>query len=347
MPADVFPLSSGDDEQLRRIRVEAEYLANQTEIDRSYLLPNRAEEIGVSEKVLKSAVIAMLRERAERAAAERLEQDREYRRQQEQRVAEQREMDHRRKEEARERDRAKQAEERERRRLAKEAAREKRRVEKQAEHAKQEAERVAFRKSKERAKGLANISQLPVARHEHELKRLAARLGEDAAVLRQEFEEFIGVGGGELSTEKTEPWPDPVNPAEPLQECSAKICKHVVIQEHQLMAAVLWVAHTWLYDHHVPTHSPILAATSAEADSGKSTLVVVVGRMAPRFSLNIEITGPTLYRTVDATKPTVGLDEADDLFHRRSDLRHIVNAGWTRVTCRGSRPTRRNAPGGA
>jgi hypothetical protein len=159
---------------------------------------------------------------------------------------------------------------------------------------------------------------------------LAARLGEDAAVVRQEFEEFIGVGGGELSAERTEPWPDPVNTAELLKESSNRICKHVVTQEHQLTAAVLWGAHAWLYDHAVPTHSPILAATSAEADSGKSTLVVVVGRTAPRFSLNVEITGPTLYRTVDATKPTLALDEADDLFHRRSDLRHIVNGGWTR-----------------
>ena len=79
MRADIFALSSNDDEQLRRIRVEAEYLANQTEIDRSYLLPKRAEEIGVSEKVLKSAVTAVLHERARRIAAKRLEQDREHR----------------------------------------------------------------------------------------------------------------------------------------------------------------------------------------------------------------------------------------------------------------------------
>ena len=74
----------------------------------------------------------------------------------------------------------------------------------------------------------------------------------------------------------------------------------------------------------------MLAATSAEIDSGKSTLVAVAGRMSPRYSLNIEMTGPSLYRTVDATKPMLVLDEADDLFIRKSDLKHIVNAGWTR-----------------
>jgi uncharacterized protein (TIGR02688 family) len=66
---------AGDDGQLRRIRVEAEALANENEVDRSYLLPRRAEEIGVAEKVLRSAVRAVLSERARRVAAGRLEQD--------------------------------------------------------------------------------------------------------------------------------------------------------------------------------------------------------------------------------------------------------------------------------
>ena len=115
-----------------------------------------------------------------------------------------------------------------------------------------------------------------------------------------------------------------------LQELGDKISRYVVMQKHQLIAAQLWTAHTWLYDYQVPIHSPILAATSAEPNSGKSTLVVVVGRASPRFSLNIEPTGPTLYRYVDATKPTIAIQEADHLFTRKSDLKHIINAGWTR-----------------
>jgi hypothetical protein len=74
----------------------------------------------------------------------------------------------------------------------------------------------------------------------------------------------------------------------------------------------------------------MLAATSAEPDSGKSTLVVVLGHVTPRFMLNVEVTGPSLYRYVDQHKPTMVLDEADDVFQRRSDLKHIINAGWTR-----------------
>jgi putative DNA primase/helicase len=323
MPADIFPLSSGDDEQLRRFRLAVEELANLPVADRTYYLPARAAEIGVTERHLHSAVHKELQARSKRVQAERLEQDRERERQQERRDAEQREIDRIRKEEARERDRAKKAEERQQRRLAKEA-------EKHAERERQEAKKAALRKAKDKAKALGNISRLPVARHEPELQKLADRLGEDVAALREEFEEFVGVGGGEVSAEKTEPWPEPVDLAVLLQGCSDKIRKHVAIQEHQLTAAVLWDAHAWLYDHDVPTHSPMLAATSAEPDSGKTTLVSVVGRMAPRFSLNIEMTGPSLYRTVDATKPMLVLTEADDLFHRKSDLKSVFNAGWTR-----------------
>jgi Protein of unknown function (DUF3631) len=170
--------------------------------------------------------------------------------------------------------------------------------------------------------------RLPVARHDGELNKLAARLGEESAALRQEFDEFVGIGS--TPTETTEPWPEPVDIATLLQDLTAKISKYVVLQEPQLTAAALWTAHAWLYDHNVPIHSPILAATSAEADSGKSTLVVCMGRAAPRFSVNIEITGPSLYRFVDAVTPTLVLEEADDLFVRKSDLRHIVNASWTR-----------------
>jgi len=36
--------------------------------------------------------------------------------------------------------------------------------------------------------------------------------------------------------------------------------------------------------------------------------------------------------TVDRERPTLIIDEADDLFYRKSDLRAIVNAGWSRGT---------------
>ena len=215
---------------------------------------------------LKKAVNAVLREWAERTAAERLTQDRARVQQEKQRIADQRQLDRVRKEEARERPQAKKQQEREEKQLAKEAEREQRKAEKEAE-----------RKAKEKTKTFGNLARLPAARHDKELKRLAERLGEDLVALRKEFAEFLGLGGGEPSAQ-TEPWPEPVDIATLLQEANDKISRYVFLQEHLLTTTVLWNVHAWLYDHNVPTHSPLLAATSPEPDSGKSMLVAVLGR---------------------------------------------------------------------
>jgi hypothetical protein len=308
--------AEGHEQKLRRLASEAERLADQSEMERSFWMPKRADEIGVPVATLKSAVTAVLRERAQRTAAEQLEKERERKRQDQQRAAEEREEQKLAKEEARERRRAKEKEEREQKRLAKEAERKQQRAENEIEQ-----------KSKRRAKGLGNILRLPVARHEGELVKLAKQLGDDVAALRQELAGLLGL---DEASDKTEPWPESVELVIVLKELGDKISRYVVLQEHLLTAGVLWAAHAWLYDHNVPTHSPILAATSPESDSGKSTLVAALGRTTPRYSLNIEMTGPSLYRHVDAVKPTLVIDEADDLFVRKSDLKHIVNAGWTR-----------------
>jgi chemotaxis protein histidine kinase CheA len=322
--SNVVPLES---EELRKLKDAAKFLADMSDVDRSYWLPKHAEQLSISEKVVKSAVHAALRERAMRFAAENLAKETERRRLEQQRVAKQREDDRRRKEEKRERDAEKKAAEKRERDANKAAEREKRLAKQKAEREKRKAEKEAEKKQKEKSKGFGIIMRLPTARHEKELERLAERLGEDAAALREEFAESLGVGA---EIEKTEPWPEPVNTATLLQECSDKICRYVVLQDHQQTAAVLWAAHAWLYDHGLPTHSPLLVPTSAEPDSGKTTLIAAIGRTVPRYSLNIEMTGPSLYRFVDVVKPTLVIDEADDLFVRKSDLKHIINAGWTK-----------------
>ena len=314
-------------EELRQMKAAAESLADMAEAERTYWMPKRAEEIGVPERNLKKFVHVILVERSKRVAAERLEQDRERKRQLEERAAEQRELGRKSKEERK----AKEAEDKHKRDVEKAAEREQQKAAKEAEKAAEReqkaAEKATLQKAKDKAKALGIVAQLPTAQHELELGKLAERLGEDIAVLRDEFKEFLGVGAGMLV--ETEPWHEPVELATVLHELSTKVSRYVVMQPHQTTAAVLWVAHTWTYRHKVPTHSPLLAATSAEKDSGKTTLMCVLGRACPRFSLNIEMTGPSLFRFVDQIKPTLVIDEADDLFKRKVDLKHVINAGWT------------------
>src|ERR1700733_11008641 len=105
---------------------------------------------------------------------------------------------------------------------------------------------------------------------------------------------------------------------------------NIVLRPEALIATALWTMTAWA--HEDATHSPILAAISVEPDSGKSTLLGVLRFLVPKPFVSVEPTGPSVYRTVDREHPTLIIDEADDLFYRKSDLRAIVNAGWSRGT---------------
>jgi putative DNA primase/helicase len=125
------------------------------------------------------------------------------------------------------------------------------------------------------------------------------------------------------------PWPEPIDLDVLLQRIVEKIRRHVVMSEDQAVAVALWVALTWVHET-AAVHSPILLVTSAEANSGKSTLVGLVGFLARNALLSVSITGPALFRSIEKWQPTFAIDEADTAFIKNDDLRAVVNSGWTR-----------------
>jgi hypothetical protein len=221
-----------------------------------------------------------------------------------------------------------------------------RRIEQRAEKTRKEADgkrereqqridRDAVRKSKEKAKGFAVIIKLPVDQHEAKLAELATRLDEDLATLREEFSELVGAEALDGSSSfqpgdwHVELWPDAIATAALLEELITKINKHVVARPHEILIIALWVLMTWAHEI-AATHSTYLVATSAEPDSGKTTLLGVVGYLVPKPFTGAEPTGASIYRFVDHNKPTLIIDEADDLFIRKSDVKHIFNLAWVR-----------------
>ena len=206
-------------------------------------------------------------------------------------------------------------------RKQREQKREQERIDKRAEHK---------RKGKEKA--FESLISLPSEQQETRLGELAQRLDEDVAVIRDHFTAFVGMESRAASTNSwnVELWPDPVETQALLQQISAKISKYIVLRREAVIATALWTMTAWA--HEGTTHSPILAAISVEPDSGKSTLLGVLRFLVPKPFVSVEPTGPSVYRTVDREHPTLIIDEADDLFYRKSDLRAIVNAGWSRGT---------------
>ena len=194
--------------------------------------------------------------------------------------------------------------------------REQERIDKRAEY-----------KRKEKEKAFESLISLPSEQQEIRLGELAKRLDEDVAIIRHHFTAFVGMQSWTASIDSwnVELWPDPVETQALLQKISAKIRKYIVLRPEALIATALWTMTAWA--HEGATHSPILAAISVEPDSGKSSLLGVLRFLAPKPFVSVEPTGPSVYRTVDREHPTLIIDEADDLFYRKSDLRAIVNAG--------------------
>jgi hypothetical protein len=126
-----------------------------------------------------------------------------------------------------------------------------------------------------------------------------------------------------------EPWSEVVHAGELLLAIVGRIKRHVVLTDEQAVAVALWVLFAWVHDT-AAVHSPILLATSAEANSGKTTLINVVRFLVPRSLVCAGISEAALFRVVEKYEPTIIVDEADVLLLENEPLRAVINGGWTR-----------------
>ena len=280
------------EENARRVMVEATRLASLAHGEWRLWIDRSAERFGIARATLEDLIAAIIKDSEKKA------RDAET-------AARRQELAVRREQERKQR----------------EQEREQERIDKRAEH-----------RRKEKEKAFKTLISLPSEQQETRLAELAKRLDEDVAAIRDDFTAFVGMESRAASTDpwNVEPWPDPVETQALLREISAKISKYIVMRPEAVTATVLWTMTAWA--HEGATHSPILAAISVEPDSGKSTLLGVLRFLVPKPFVSVEPTGPSVYRTIDREHPTLIIDEADDLFYRKSDLRAIVNAGWSRGT---------------
>jgi putative DNA primase/helicase len=189
------------------------------------------------------------------------------------------------------------------------------------------SEKAAAAKKKEKQRAFKILDSLPEAEQEKRLEEIAKRLDEDPATVREEFE----TSSPQPVDSKPELWPEAVETAKLLQDLIDQIKRFIVVHEDGAVAVALWTMLAWIHDA-VATHSPVLVVTSAEPDSGKTTLLGVLAQLNPNPLSGAELTGPALFRIVDRHHPTLIIDEADDIFHSKNDLRHIINSSWVRGT---------------
>lgn len=139
-----------------------------------------------------------------------------------------------------------------------------------------------------------------------------------------------GGGGRALTIPKIEPWHTAVDGVSVLNELAYTIQRHVVLDDAAADAVALWIVHTHAID--AASISPRLAITSPEKRCGKTTLLSVLSALVSRPLSAANITPATVFRAIEAVRPTLLVDEADSFFGPRDELRGIINAGQCRAT---------------
>jgi hypothetical protein len=195
------------------------------------------------------------------------------------------------------------------------------------------ADKIGATSDEELIAGLAELPRLDYARRRKDMaEALGIRVGE--------LDKIVALARGESKKPaapplykhwNVEPADEPVDGAALLRAIKETIQSYIFMSEEQATAVTLWVAFSWLHEHEsAVTHSPILFVTSAEKDSGKTTLLGVLNFLTRRSLQSVEISGAALFRSIEKWQPTLIVDEADDTLANNSDLRSVINSGWTR-----------------
>jgi putative DNA primase/helicase len=126
-----------------------------------------------------------------------------------------------------------------------------------------------------------------------------------------------------------ETWPEEVDGDALILAIMRRIRRHVVLTTDQALTVTLWVLMTWAHQE-AAVHSPILLATSPEADSGKTTLINLICFLVRRGLSSVGISDASLYRIIEFYDPVICVDEGDTVLVNNDTLRAIINSGWTR-----------------
>jgi Protein of unknown function (DUF3631) len=122
--------------------------------------------------------------------------------------------------------------------------------------------------------------------------------------------------------------------ADLLDDAQAFLTRYIVLGEQEAVATTLWIAHAWVLNAFDATG--YLEIRSPVRRCGKTTLLDVLELLVPRSWKAIEPSEAVLYRKINASHPTLLLDEVDAIFSKRSEategLRACLNAGNKRGT---------------
>jgi hypothetical protein len=182
---------------------------------------------------------------------------------------------------------------------------------------------------------IGELARLSALEYDKRRERVARDLGVRKSSLDKEVEGRRAELAAEVEPTPlyphwvVEPWPEAVDGDALIRDIVRRVRRHVVLTQDQALTVALWILMAWVHPG-AAIYSPILLTTSAEANSGKTTLLNVIGFLVPRSLCTVGVTEAVLFRSIERWEPTIIVDEADTLLVHNEPLRTVINSGWTR-----------------
>jgi 5S rRNA maturation endonuclease (ribonuclease M5) len=178
---------------------------------------------------------------------------------------------------------------------------------------------------------VAQLAALPRLEYAKRRTDAAKRLG----IRLLELDKIVAEARGEIPAATPErwsvaPWDTVVDTAELLAALRDTFMRHLILLQHAATAMALWTLHAWaLAAAYV---SPFLMFSSPEMRCGKSTALAVLYWTGPRTALASNISPAAIFRYIEASHPTLLIDEAETFVTGNEEVRGILNSGHTRDT---------------
>jgi hypothetical protein len=140
----------------------------------------------------------------------------------------------------------------------------------------------------------------------------------------------LPLGHPGLHLPPVEPWPEPVDGKELLDQTCQLLKRFVVLPKWAAETITLWVVHTYAFE--LRDVSTYLGIESPARRCGKTTLLTILCRLVHRPVVAANVSSPAFYRAIEELRPTLMIDEADTFLKGNDELKGILNAGYKRDT---------------
>jgi putative DNA primase/helicase len=178
---------------------------------------------------------------------------------------------------------------------------------------------------------LDRLAKLPRLEYDRQRENAAKLLGVRVATLDNVVREKRSADhdAATLPHWQVEASPVPVDGAKLLDALRQVFRRYIVLPPGADIALALWVLHAWTMD--AGEISPFMVLVSPTKRCGKTSVMILLQYLTPRSELASNITGPALFRYIEAVRPTLLIDEADSFVKDNEELRGILNSGHTKV----------------